>query len=179
MRAPTNWEEVEFRRAPAAGNLFVNRIAIVKDIYLPTYVPTYRRIRRAHEHQVWVARPEGTQGTGLLPQRMRLDTPALANYTAFSCFVMSFLPLYFVHDSSRARKTDKTGGARRFFRRNGLYLYFCRAERTMNFLSSAVVNVCSKNWNTSFCRHFHREIWRYWYNALHIICILYSYGILS
>lgn len=35
----------EFRRAFAAGNLFVNRIAIVKGIYLPIYRPHRARIR--------------------------------------------------------------------------------------------------------------------------------------
>lgn len=52
---------MEFRRVPAAGNLFVNRIAIVKDIYLPT---SASRTNAKFECLDF-------EGTGLLSQRMR------------------------------------------------------------------------------------------------------------
>jgi len=149
---------MEFRRAPAAGNLFVNRIAIVKNIYL-------RGVRVAKFEWLDPKKPvycRNECASILSPSRI-----------TWRFLVSLFLPLYFLRDSSSGGKTDKAGV--RLFLVITIFTCIFIELNGMNFFSD-LANVCEIKTRTLHFAVIFR--WKYGNNALHIafylefICIM-------
>lgn len=110
---------------PLLGNLFVNRIAIVKD--------TYRTVRLARQKFEWLDPKNRFTAATNAP---RYSRPA--NYMAFPYFVTSLLPSYFSRDSRNGGRASKTAVTFFFLYHRDSYRHFCwiKAREFLFFFGS-------------------------------------------